>query len=130
MLKIRSRLDALNGWQRAWCVVVLIWLPVCVAFTYYNFPTADKLLILYDELFRGSALIDGKKQVDHYNEECPKFLAADDPVKLLACIKLATDARRIYEMNLKEHFDNVSTMIENNGSSLFGVGSNDLRLAA
>jgi hypothetical protein len=114
MIKIRSRLGALNGWQRAWCVVVLIWLLVCVAFTYYNLPTSNKLLILYDSILRDSVLIDGKKQVDHLSTECHKFLAVDDPVKYLACIKLSGETRRIYEKNLQEHFDNVNMMIEKN----------------
>jgi hypothetical protein len=38
MANLWQRLETLNGWQRSWCIVVLIWLFGCVAITGYNFP--------------------------------------------------------------------------------------------
>ena len=39
MVSIRRRLEDLNGWQRSWCVIALIWLLGCASVTVYNFPS-------------------------------------------------------------------------------------------
>lgn len=39
VVNVCQRLEALNGWQRSWCVVVLIWFLGCAALTGYILPT-------------------------------------------------------------------------------------------
>jgi hypothetical protein len=72
MANLRLRLETLNGWQRAWCISVLIWLLGCVAITGYNFPTEPAKVDTFmpsAPTFHGEYVLSGENLCGKWNPE-------------------------------------------------------------
>jgi hypothetical protein len=49
---LQHRLESLNGWQRSWCIVVLVWLLGCTAITVYDFPPEPTEDVIWQEAYQ------------------------------------------------------------------------------
>ena len=85
MTHLRQRLNALNVWQRSWCVLALTWLAACAAITIYSVPTEEAFRA--DALAYAADLRSDIAKIDAANERCDDKLSSEGLTPTAECLQ-------------------------------------------
>ena len=92
------RLETLNGWQRSWCIVVVVWLLSCVTFTVDRFPEEQdemSAIIGAVRLFAGEA-----EELETTKHECAQMVVERGYESARFCIESRRQAETFHSNHI------------------------------
>ena len=113
---IRTKLEKLNGWQRLWLIAAILWLVGSVAIVASDFPTEDR----FRERAQNGFMSLYQPMLENANSQrthCMGLLEKKEYAALNPCMKLAGEARQVYQENLdgamRRYEDRISAEVLN-----------------